>query len=149
MKRSLIVDNESGGVLVLVVFMLVVFLGMAAFALDIGHLMLVRNELRNAADAGALAGARQLYTGVTATSIIINSGANAVAFDAAVANGSDASPAEVPLVQRGHWCFGCTGADGTPGVFTANDSLTPYNFNNLSFDQLDADPNYVNAVKVV
>ncbi|HSB34472.1 MAG TPA: pilus assembly protein TadG-related protein [Nitrospirota bacterium] len=122
---------------------------MAAFALDIGHLMLVRNELRNAADAGALAGARQLYSGVTTTGIIINSGANAVASDAAAANGSDASPSEVPLVQRGHWCFGCTGADGTPGVFTANDSLSPYNFMNMSFDQLDADTNYVNAVKVV
>ncbi len=149
MKRSLIVDNETGGVIVLVVFILLAFLVMGAFALDVGHLMIVRNELRNAADAGALAGARKLYSGVTTTGIIVNSGANTVAFDAAAANGSDASPAEVSLVERGHWCFGCVGADGTPGVFTANDSLSPYNFMGLSFDSLDADPNYINAVRVV
>src|SRR5512147_479080 len=123
MKRPLIVDDETGGVLVLVAIMLIVFLGMAAFALDVGHLMIVRNELRNAADAGSLAGARQLYSGITPTGIILNSGTNAVAFGAAAANASDGSAAEVPLVERGHWCFNCVGADGTPGVFTANDSL--------------------------
>lgn len=133
----------------MIAIMLVVLLGMAAFAIDVGHLMIVRNELRNAADAGALGGARQLYTGVTATGIIVNTVANTVASDAAAANGSDNFPAEVPVVERGHWCFGCVGADGAPGVFTANDSTDPYSFVGLSFASLDVDPSYINAVRVV
>jgi len=149
MKRHPVAGDESGGVVVLIAMMLFVLLGIAALAIDIGHLMIVRNELRNAADAGALAGARQLYTGVTATGIIVNTGANTVASAAAAANESDQAPSEVPLVERGHWCFGCVGADGRPGVFTANDSLSPYNFVGLSFASLDADPDYINAVRVV
>ena len=81
----------------MVAVMLVVLLGMTAFAIDIGHLMVVRNELRNAADAGALAGARKLYSSVTGTVLTINTGANAVAIDAAKANASDGSAVEVPV----------------------------------------------------
>ena len=49
--------NSRGGVLVLVVFLLVVFIGIAALAIDIGFLSTTKNELQNVADAAALAGA--------------------------------------------------------------------------------------------
>jgi Flp pilus assembly protein TadG len=49
--------NDSGAVAVLGAIIIVVLLGFAALAIDIGHLMVVKNELQNAADAGALAGA--------------------------------------------------------------------------------------------
>ena len=39
---------------------LTVFMALLALVLDIGHLAAVRGELQNAADAGALAGARAL-----------------------------------------------------------------------------------------
>ncbi|MEZ4483953.1 MAG: pilus assembly protein TadG-related protein [Syntrophotaleaceae bacterium] len=52
--------GEKGAVLVLVAFLLILLLGIAAFALDFGYRHVVKNELQNAADAAALAGAREL-----------------------------------------------------------------------------------------
>jgi hypothetical protein len=53
--------NEKGIVIVYVAILLVVFLGMAAFAIDIGYHSVVRNQLQNAADAAALVGCNHLY----------------------------------------------------------------------------------------
>jgi Flp pilus assembly protein TadG len=52
--------SEKGVTLVYVAILLVVFLGMTALAVDIGYLMVSRNELQNAADASALAATRKL-----------------------------------------------------------------------------------------
>ena len=49
--------DQSGMVAVIVAILLAVLLGFAALAVDIGHVMVVRNEIQNAADAAALAGA--------------------------------------------------------------------------------------------
>ena len=53
--------NESGAVAVYVAVGLVAFLGCAALALDIAHLVSVKRELVKAAEAGALSGARGLW----------------------------------------------------------------------------------------
>ena len=53
--------SQSGAAAILVAFLMIVFLGIAALALDIGYLYVVRTELQNAADAAALAGAGRLY----------------------------------------------------------------------------------------
>ena len=53
--------NESGVVFVLVLLFLPVMIGFMALAMDVGHYMVARNELQNAADATALAGANNLY----------------------------------------------------------------------------------------
>jgi len=61
-------NNSRGVAAVMVALTMTVLLAMAAAALDIGHAMVARNELQNAADAGALAGARALgilYEGMT------------------------------------------------------------------------------------
>lgn len=58
-QQSLIEDTR-GAVAVTVAIVMVVLLSFAALALDIGNAMIARNELQDAADAGALAGARQL-----------------------------------------------------------------------------------------
>ena len=66
LMRSL--NNSRGVAAVMVALTMTVLLAMAAAALDIGHAMVARNELQNAADAGALAGARALgilYEGMT------------------------------------------------------------------------------------
>jgi Flp pilus assembly protein TadG len=61
MKNGLhMFKNQSGFTLVLLGLTIVVLLGFAALAVDIGYLYAARNELQNAADAGALAGAREL-----------------------------------------------------------------------------------------
>ena len=54
-------DNESGAVAVLSALGLVAFLGFAALALDVAHLVAVKRELVKAAEAGALSGARGLW----------------------------------------------------------------------------------------
>ena len=95
-------------------------------AVDLGHLFVAHNELQNAADAGALAGARFLYTNNGHT---INVNANQVAFDAATANISESTSVEVnePLtnyddVQRGHWSFGLGNLERG---FYRSDNTTP------------------------
>jgi Flp pilus assembly protein TadG len=52
--------NESGAVAIITAILMVVLLGFLALAVDVGHLATVKNELQNAADAAALAGARAL-----------------------------------------------------------------------------------------
>ncbi len=53
--------EESGSVAVIAALGLAAFFGLAALALDVGHLVSMKNELKRAADAGALAGARGLW----------------------------------------------------------------------------------------
>ena len=52
--------EETGQVLVQLALMLVVLLGATALAIDVGRLYRERRQMQNAADAGALAGARAL-----------------------------------------------------------------------------------------
>ena len=53
-------DNSRGAVAVMVAITMTVLLAMAAATLDVGHALVARNELQNAADAAALAGTRAL-----------------------------------------------------------------------------------------
>jgi hypothetical protein len=53
-------SNEHGVVAVIVALLMVVFLGVAALAVDVGYKMMAGNEAQDAADAAALAGARQM-----------------------------------------------------------------------------------------
>lgn len=117
--------NERGAVLVLVALLFVVLVGMVAFAVDINHLKVVENELQNAADAGALAGALYLYkdpdgVGPLLPGEEVNLDANQIAHDTAEENFADSSRGDSPVersvevnwtsgntgdVQRGHWSF--------------------------------------------
>jgi Flp pilus assembly protein TadG len=137
--------DESGAVLIMVTVLLVVFLGFVALALDVGHLYVVKNELQNAADAGALAGARELYLDDGSA---VDIGANQVAYDAATANYGMNIAVEVnnPLtntgdVQRGHWSF----ANQT---FTANSSTVAVPLWDVTTAELDANTDFINAVRV-
>ena len=53
--------EQTGAVAAYAAIGIVVFLGLAALTLDIGHIVSVKGELQKAADAGALAGARGLW----------------------------------------------------------------------------------------
>jgi hypothetical protein len=57
LKNSINQAHSRGSILVLAVFLLTLFIGIAALAIDIGYLSTTKNELQNTADAAALAGA--------------------------------------------------------------------------------------------
>ena len=153
MKKNLMssmLRNQRGAVAVIVGILIFVLVGFGALAVDISHLHVARNELQNAADAGALAGARVLYND---DGTAINEGANQEAYDAATANKSEGTAVEVDWsggndgeVQRGHWSFGLAALERG---FYDNDSTTPVELWDVSTADLDANPDFINAVKVV
>jgi hypothetical protein len=142
-------QDQSGVIVVLVAILMLVFLGIAALVIDLSNLYVVRNELQNAADAGALAGARFLYND---DGTLVNEGANQIAYEAAIANKALAMTGAIAVdvnwtggnigdVQRGHWCFATQD-------FWPNPSLSPVDLWNVSTEDLDADPSFINAVRV-
>jgi len=52
--------RQSGAMIITTALFLIMIIGLAAVAFDVGHLLIARNELQNAADAAALAGANCL-----------------------------------------------------------------------------------------
>ena len=139
--------REQRGVIALVVALLMlVFIGAAALAIDVGHLFLVRNEVQNSADAGCLAGARFLYGD---DGMSVNENVNQIAYQAAIANKSERTPVDVHWsggntgdVERGHWCFATR-------TFTPNESTQPVTLWDVSPEALDANPNFINAIRVM
>ena len=143
--------EERGVTLIMVALLILVFIGVAALAIDIGHLFVVRNELQNAADAGCLSGARFLYSYSDDGMVVkmaVNENANQIAYQAAVANKSEKAPVEVLWsggdVERGHWCFWCF---ETP-TFTPNESPQPVDLWDVSPEELDANLDFINAIRV-
>jgi Flp pilus assembly protein TadG len=103
-----VAHREAGVVAVLVAIFLVVLFGFAALAIDMGRAFVVRNELQNAADAGALAGACGL-----AGTLIVNHAVSAwAAADTAAASAANAvvalnyangKPLANAQIQTGYW----------------------------------------------
>lgn len=58
-----IITNQNGAIAIVTALLLTAFLGLAALGIDSGYMVATKNELQNAADAGALAGAWQLSNG--------------------------------------------------------------------------------------
>jgi len=140
-----VIKNRKGTVAVIIATATAVFVGLAALSIDLGHLFVVRNELQNAADAGALAGARFLYDN---DGTAVNATANTIAYNASIANRSEKVPVDVHWsggnngdIQRGHWSFATR-------TFTPNDSLLPVNLWDTSPAELDANPAFINAIRV-
>jgi hypothetical protein len=65
-RRDSFFRESCGSASVMFGILMFVFIGLLAFVIDLAHVQNVKNELQNAADAAALAGARALmpYTGV-------------------------------------------------------------------------------------
>ena len=70
-RISLLIREEGGAITAMSVIMIFVVLGILAVVIDLGHVHTVQNELRNAADACALRGARGFFddnlTGMSST----------------------------------------------------------------------------------
>ncbi|MBS9405261.1 hypothetical protein KG088_16720 [Halomonas sp. TRM85114] len=139
--------RRQGGVsMVLLAVSLFMLLGFTALAVDGGNLYVARNELQNAADAGALAGARFLYTNDGSAG---NPAYYTYAKEAVEKNYSQNTPVEDLEITPGHWSFGLM-----PG---SSPGFTPYNggiwsapiLTGASTEELDNDPTFINAVKVV
>ena len=143
---SEILNNQRGVSAVIIGICLFMLVGFVALAIDVGHLYVVRNELQNAADAGALAGARHLYV---EGAFLINENANLIGAQAATANIGDNKNVEIinPAsnaddVQRGHWTFATRS-------FNREDGLIPPAIWGKSAVELDLMTDFVNAVQVI
>ena len=64
-RRTLHRSARSGATIILLLLLLVVVIGMAAMAVDVGMMVLLRAEVQNAVDAGALAAGLTLQNGAT------------------------------------------------------------------------------------
>lgn len=137
--------GQRGATIVFVAIALVALLSFAALAVDLGYIYVVKNELQNAADSGALAGAQVLYNDAGTS---VNAGANAVAIQYAQSNRSEKVVVDVESVERGHWNF--YDHPGLPArTFTPNDSLAPVSLWDVTTEELDANTDFINAVRVV
>ena len=98
-------DRRRGAILVLSAFLMVIMLGMIAFALDVGVMMLTKTQLQVAADAGAMA----------AGAVLGAPNANPVTVAQQFANLHKAGGKNVALaasdIQNGNW-------DATTRTFT-------------------------------
>ena len=56
-----LIKDKRGAMAPITIILMVIFFALLAFVIDLGHLLLVREQLQNAADAAALAGARALF----------------------------------------------------------------------------------------
>lgn len=93
-------SRQRGAVAIYVALFLVVMLGFIALSVDIGRALVVRNELQNAADAAALAGAGQLkWTNTPTTWANATSKANA----AISLNYADGKALSTGTVTAGYW----------------------------------------------
>ena len=140
-RKAPVMKNQRGIIAIVIAVCLVMLIAFSAIAIDVWNLYARRGELQNAADAGALAGAAVLYN---SSGTAINTGANQEAYNVATLNKSAGVAVDVNTgdIQRGHWSF----ADST---FTANPDQTDVSdFVGKTFEELDADPNFINAVKV-
>ncbi|MBW2427862.1 MAG: hypothetical protein JRF56_02810 [Deltaproteobacteria bacterium] len=156
MKRQILAQfkNQNGVSALLLIFIIFLILCLGALVVDLTFIYVASEQLQNAADAGALAGARELYL---EEGTVINEGANLIAYNTATENHAtnmrtEAHAVEVNWsagntgdVQRGHWSFGLT--DNMARGFYPNDSLEPVELWNVDEADLDADPNFINAVR--
>jgi len=114
--------DQSGAVGATVAVLMVAFLAMGSLVMDYGHMAWVQNELKTAADAGALAGARVLapYTGTPKTPNWV-AGQN-MATQTVLLNAADAQPLTDCNVDYGYWSL-VTGTLQSPGIIPTSKDL--------------------------
>jgi hypothetical protein len=169
-EMKTILKNQRGAAAIYIaVFIAFIGIGVAALAIDYGFRHVAQNELQDAADAGALAGARALYYGDSSgvnydgndPSGEWTESANKIAHDTAISNISAGTTVEVNNwsantgaadedVQRGHWSFGYGSLPR--GFYCDADNasiVTPVTLGDYTTIELDQMKTFINAVKVV
>jgi Flp pilus assembly protein TadG len=107
-KYGSFIKDHAGSVAMIAAICLVVFVSIAALALDIGQLVLVQGDLQKAADAGALAGARALSLDPNQPPPHLATSLNwtyavTQATDAVQKNYADGAALNATSVQAGYW----------------------------------------------
>lgn len=95
--------SQAGVVALLSAVLMVGLLGVAALAVDVGHLLVLRAEVQNAVDAAALRGASLLYSNGSATPDFSASGPAVTGATQAVALNMTLSSADHLQVQANYW----------------------------------------------
>ena len=114
-------QDESGSVTTVVALCLVVLIGLVALVVDTGYVMNIRNELQNAADAAALAGARSLFLSSLQAGEPNWIAAQEAATDVVRSNRSSNQPLIDAQVQVGYWNLISKILQPTSITKTAND----------------------------
>jgi len=122
------VRPQRGAIAILAVILLPILLMVSAFAVDIANLMLVKNELQNAADSAAQAGAQCLYPRAECFNTLSTAPDWATsqtrASLAVTQNASQGAALATGVVTSGYWNL--TGTPGTmqllPHTPTANEA---------------------------
>ena len=127
-KQPTHLNRRRGAVTPLAAVLLVFLLGMVAFSVDIGHVVLSETELQSAADAAALAGAGQLMQGFVQYNLPGQSASN---------QSSILSTAESNARTYAK-SFASYNASGGVSSLTLNDS-------DIEFGFTDANNNYTSA----
>ena len=104
-RLSSFLADQDGAIAIVIALMLPVLLGFAGLAVDMGHSYAVKSQLKNAADAGALRGARALvpYTGSPETpnwALALSKAPEAVKL-----NRADNKQLTDSVVTYGYWSF--------------------------------------------
>jgi hypothetical protein len=142
--------DQRGAIIVVAALCLMMILGIAGLAVDLGYLYVVRCELQRAADAGAMAGAQAIYPSP------LSSGALPLAprCDAALAKGREIAQANlvdgvspsVATIQTGAWDWntsrfspGCSASPFSNAVAltTRRENLSLYFMSLLGFGPLN------------
>lgn len=130
-KLRLLANGEAGSLSVMSAFIMTVFIGLMALAIDLGRLTLVMSELQRAVDAGALAGARNLLVSRTETGAIDWSRGKDTAIEVVKLNTADGKflANYSDPVRTGYWDLTWTRAsapkDENGFVVPKSDTITP------------------------
>jgi Flp pilus assembly protein TadG len=119
--------DDRGAVAVVTIIMMVAFFALVAVVVDLGHLMLVRGQIQNAADAGALAGAGALAPYTSSGTPNWTTGTN-VALTTVQGNKADTQNLTTATVQTGYWDLTLTSAQPlqpTGTVIVPGSTLVP------------------------
>lgn len=97
--ESVKLDRQRGQILVTVALMAVAIFAFVAIAVDVGQIYGGRRSMQNAADAAALAGAREICFGNHGSWPIAHTAAYSAAVEYAVRNGADPDEVEVDFPE--------------------------------------------------
>lgn len=98
------IRSQRGAILIMTAVLIVVLIGVAALALDIGRLVVLRSQIQNAADAAALAAAVELDGGTDARQRARDAAREAVRHDKSLAQVQDLLPDSLPDAAFAFYC---------------------------------------------
>lgn len=101
--RLVLSSPQRGMVTIATALLMVALLGIAALAVDVGHLLVVRAQTQNAVDAAALRGASLLYTNGSSTPDFSATGAAVTGATQALALNLPVTAADTLTIQANYW----------------------------------------------